>query len=140
MGDLVRLPYDPARAAFSQIEAFWLSKMQDGLPPVEIRIARAKERLNKTDQGDSSNKISLSVLRQRIDACRHITNDGNVSESWPSPAPGRVEFAECVARAQKAVRVIIAQHDPIVRFEIVLSIDILCHTLAKIIQVISDDI
>jgi len=143
MGDLAQLRYEPSAEPVTQIIDFWLPKVQHSPPMTEERMARAAEtlaniRLATDETGDA---VPLDILRQRVVACRAVL-DGIGANPFPrreGPSPARATLAESMARAHKALRLIMSQGKPTVRLDIVLSIDILCHTIAKIINVFLDE-
>lgn len=151
MGDLVRLPYNPSEEAVHQIINFWRRKMEQGLPSGDILMARAAEQLNKPHgkdaiyQDENGIAVPLNTLQQRILGCRALNAILSKGQQPERQQPERqlnakrLKFAESIARAQSALRIFMGQYDPVVRFDIIVSIDILCHTLAKIIDVILNE-
>jgi hypothetical protein len=132
------------RVAIRQLELY-PSWMQGRLPSLKPLIAWTMAKLgiinanNTTDQNVSGDKASLGILWERLIICRNCANNFTWRQNRPGPTAGRIEFAKCVARVQRAIRIIMAQQNPILRFEIVVSIDILCHTLVDIIGVFLDE-
>jgi len=143
MGDLFRLPYEPSKDAVGQIIEFWTPKIQQ-TPLSPERMTEGLKILsnihnNTTDQDNNGKKVPLGILLDRIIACRALMSRFLPVQEHSGPTGGRVKLAETIAHAQEAIGVIMMQHDPIVRFEIILSIDILCHTIAKITEVLLDE-
>ena len=138
--DLMNLRHDSEEEAIEKINDLKNSKMHDESPIVGSRIG-GERILGRPHSGDTANqdgggeKVPLHVLRDRISACRFILKDGEQGDCLPSLAPGRLKLAACIARAQKRIQSIIVQRDPVVRFEITFSIELLCYTLIKIIEV-----
>jgi hypothetical protein len=143
MGDLFRLPYEPSKTAVVQIVEFWTSKIQQN-PLTAERVTEGLTILsnidnNSADQEVNGKKVPLDILIERIIACRVLMSQFLPTPDHNGPTGGRVKLAETIARAQEAIGVIMMQHDPVIRFDIILSIDILCHTVAKVAGVILNE-
>lgn len=86
--------------------------------------------------------LSLDALCQIVEAARVATavlSKSEVQIRRPLDEQ-RIRLSESIARAQRALRIIMIQRLPVLRLEIAVSIDILCCTLAKIIHVILGDV
>jgi hypothetical protein len=135
--------HQPVCKAVHQIVDFWNNKVEQGLPSGEVLRAQLTEKLSKphgedaTYQDENGITVPLAALRQRIIGCHVILSNGQQPERRLNAE--RVKLAETIARTQSALRVIMDQYDLVVRFDIIMSIDILCHTLANIIDVISEE-
>jgi hypothetical protein len=149
MGDLVRLPYDPSALLMHQITDFWRNKMEKELPSPQNIMVRAAEQLRRLSephgedtkcQDQNGITVPLHALYQRIVESRTlmtIINPDTLSQGifkakW-------TDLAKCISRAQRALCVMMDQLDPVVSFDIIVSIDILCHTLARIIEILLEE-
>lgn len=144
MGDLVRLPYNPSVEMTQQLADFWKQEMQQAALSPHTIMERVTERTRMLSephgkdticQDENGIIVPLHILHERIIGSRafmSVLNGGFLPEGL-SKVKG-VKLAESISRTQSTLRVIMDQFDPVVRFDIVVSIDILCHTLAKIIR------
>lgn len=150
MGDLVRLPYTASELvedSSGPILDLCVRKMEQRTStPLEVKVAQAVEKLSKPHGEDTLTHdengitVPLDTLRHRIlQSSALFSTLSKTPRPPPQLHPNRKKLAESIARVQGVLRVIMEQSDPILRFDVIVSIDVLCHTLANIIEVLLDE-
>lgn len=134
------MPHDSTKEPVAQILNLLYSTFQPSANSSESSLCEPSTEGAKVTHPNPNcgDKATSEQLRDRLAACRwtwkYIQNNGEKPSISRKPSGPREELAQCITNVQRITLIFMSQKDPIVRFEILLSIEILCHSLAKIID------
>lgn len=146
-GDLVRLPVKALHEETKhQTIDFLRQKTKQDLLLADILQAQATEKLSKPYgeetpcQDENGMTIPIDTLVSRIIACHNPMVSIHKDDLPETILYGKTEnLTKNIKRAQSVLRILMEEQNPHVRIDISVSIDILCHTLSKIISVITGE-